>query len=127
MWRECSSRRDRPSWRRQLQRGLETCDADRAGARRIVGNHSTRAMIAMTIHPLAGKPAPDDLLIDAGRLQREYYARKPDFTDRAQRVGFGTSGHRGSSLRGSFNETHVLAITQAICDYRASQGTGGPL
>jgi phosphoglucomutase len=81
----------------------------------------------MTIHPLAGKPAPDDLLIDAGRLQREYYARKPDFTDRAQRVGFGTSGHRGSSLRGSFNETHVLAITQAICDYRKSQGTSGPL
>ena len=81
----------------------------------------------MTIHPLAGKPAPDDLLIDAGRLQGEYYARRPDFTDRAQRVGFGTSGHRGSSLRGSFNETHVLAITQAICDYRSSQGTSGPL
>jgi phosphoglucomutase len=81
----------------------------------------------MTIHPLAGKPAPEDLLIDAGRLQREYYARKPDFADRTQRVGFGTSGHRGSSLRGSFNETHVLAITQAICDYRTSQGTSGPL
>jgi phosphoglucomutase len=84
-------------------------------------------MISMTIHPLAGKPAPEDLLIDADRLQREYYARKPDFTDRAQRVSFGTSGHRGSSLRGSFNETHVLAITQAICDYRSSDGISGPL
>ena len=81
----------------------------------------------MTIHPLAGKPASEDVLIDADRLQREYYTRKPEFTDRAQRVGFGTSGHRGSSLVGSFNETHVLAITQAICDYRSSQGTNGPL
>jgi phosphoglucomutase len=84
-------------------------------------------MIAMTIHPLAAKPPPKDLLVDVGNLRREYYARKPDFTDRAQRVGFGTSGHRGSSLRGSFNEAHVLAITQAICDYRSSQGNTGPL
>jgi phosphoglucomutase len=81
----------------------------------------------MTIHPLAGKPPPRDLLIDADHLQREYHTRKPDFTDRAQRVSFGTSGHRGSSLRGSFNEWHVLAITQAICDYRSSQGISGPL
>ena len=81
----------------------------------------------MTIHPLAAKPPPQELLIAADNLRREYYARKPDFTDRAQRVGFGTSGHRGSSLRGSFNQTHVLAITQAICDYRSSQGITGPL
>jgi phosphoglucomutase len=81
----------------------------------------------MTIHPLAGKPPPKDLLVDVGNLRRAYYARKPDFTDRAQRIGFGTSGHRGSSLRGSFNEAHVLAITQAICDYRRSQGITGPL
>jgi len=81
----------------------------------------------MTMHPLAGKPASKDVLIDADRLQREYYTRRPEFTDRAQRVGFGTSGHRGSSLVGSFNETHVLAITQAICDYRSSQETNGPL
>jgi phosphoglucomutase len=79
------------------------------------------------MHPLAGKPASKDVLIDADRLQREYYTRRPEFTDRAQRVGFGTSGHRGSSLVGSFNETHVLAITQAICDYRSSQETNGPL
>src|SRR5262245_22855913 len=84
-------------------------------------------MISMTIHPLAGKPPPKDLLIDADHLRREYYTRKPDLTDRAQRVSFGTSGHRGSSLRGSFNEWHVVAITQAICDYRSSQGISGPL
>jgi phosphoglucomutase len=84
-------------------------------------------MKSMMIHPLAGKPPPTDLLIDADDLQREYYAHKPDFTDGAQRVSFGTSGHRGSSLRGSFNETHVLAITQAICDFRSSQSISGPL
>jgi phosphoglucomutase len=81
----------------------------------------------MTTHPLAGQPAPPDLLIDVDALRRAYYARKPDMTDRAQRVSFGTSGHRGSSLRGAFNEAHVLAITQAICDYRKSQSISGPL
>jgi phosphoglucomutase len=81
----------------------------------------------MAIHPLASKPPPQDVLIDVDSIRGEYYARKPDFTDRAQQVAFGTSGHRGSSLRGSFNETHVLAITQAICDYRTSQGISGPL
>ena len=81
----------------------------------------------MTIHPLAGKPAPKDLLVDIDTLRKEYYARKPDITDRTQRVSFGTSGHRGSSLRGAFNEAHILAITQAICDYRNSQGINGPL
>ncbi|HXZ25232.1 MAG TPA: phosphoglucomutase (alpha-D-glucose-1,6-bisphosphate-dependent) [Nitrospiria bacterium] len=81
----------------------------------------------MTIHPLAGKPAPKDLLVDIDQLRKEYYARKPDITDRAQRVSFGTSGHRGSSLRGAFNEAHILAITQAICDYRNSQDINGPL
>jgi phosphoglucomutase len=81
----------------------------------------------MTLHPLAGKPAPKELLVDIDRLRKEYYARKPDITDRVQRVSFGTSGHRGSSLRGAFNEAHILAITQAICDYRNSQGINGPL
>jgi phosphoglucomutase len=81
----------------------------------------------MTIHPLAGKPAPKELLIDVDQLRKEYYARKPDIADRAERVSFGTSGHRGSSLRGGFNEAHVLAITQAICEYRSSQGITGPL
>ena len=81
----------------------------------------------MTISPLAGKPPPKDLLIDLDRLRREFYTRKPDLTDRTQRVSFGTSGHRGSSLRGSFNEGHVVAVTQAICDYRRSQSISGPL
>jgi phosphoglucomutase len=79
------------------------------------------------IHRLAGKPAPADVLIDPDSLCAQYYARQPDRTDPAQRVSFGTSGHRGSSLRSSFNEWHVLAITQAICEYRTSQGIGGPL
>src|SRR6202008_1916858 len=81
----------------------------------------------MAIHPLAGKPAPQEVLVDLDQLRKEYYARKPDITDSAQRVSFGTSGHRGSSLRGAFNEAHVLAITQAICEYRAAQGITGPL
>ncbi len=81
----------------------------------------------MAVHSLAGKPAPQELLIDVDKLRKEYYARKPDIADSAQRVSFGTSGHRGSSLRGAFNEDHVLAITQAICDYRNSQGVNGPL
>ena len=81
----------------------------------------------MATSPLAGKPAPKALLVDPGRIEREYYRRQPDMGDPAQRVAFGTSGHRGSSLRGSFNEAHILAITQAICDYRASRGIDGPL
>jgi len=81
----------------------------------------------MAVHPLAGKPAPKELLVDIDKLQREYFARKPSITDSAQQVSFGTSGHRGSSLRGTFNEAHVLAISQAICDYRNGQGITGPL
>jgi phosphoglucomutase len=81
----------------------------------------------MSIHPLAGKPAPPDRLVDVDRLCREFYDRKPDIADHAQRVAFGTSGHRGTSLAGTFNEAHVLAITQAICDYRRRVGTSGPL
>jgi phosphoglucomutase len=81
----------------------------------------------MAVHPLAGKPAPADLLIDIARLEREYYRRKPDLGDPTQRVSFGTSGHRGTSLDGTFTEAHILAITQAICDYRRGQGTDGPL
>jgi phosphoglucomutase len=81
----------------------------------------------MTLSPLAGKPAPKEMLADVARLEREYGDRRPDMADPGQMVSFGTSGHRGSSLRGSFNEAHILAITQAICDYRRSKGTDGPL
>ena len=81
----------------------------------------------MTLSPLAGKPAPKEILVDLARLEREYYARRPDLADPNQLVSFGTSGHRGSPLHGTFTEAHILAITQAICDYRRSQGTDGPL
>jgi len=81
----------------------------------------------MTISPLAGKPAPKEMLVDVARLEREYYDRWPDLDDPEQRVSFGTSGHRGSPFHGSFTEAHILAITQAICDYRRAQGTDGPL
>jgi phosphoglucomutase len=79
------------------------------------------------LSPLAGKPAPKELLVDLARLEREYFERKPDVSDRSQLVAFGTSGHRGSSLHGAFNEAHILAITQAICDYRRGHGIDGPL
>ncbi len=81
----------------------------------------------MVLHPLAGKPAPSELLVDVSKLEREYYARQPDIAEPAQLVRFGTSGHRGSPLDGTFTEAHVLAITQAICDYRCAHGITGPL
>jgi len=79
------------------------------------------------ISPLAGKPAPKELLVDLAKLERDYYEKRPDVNDPNQLVAFGTSGHRGSSLRGTFNEAHILAITQAICEYRRGQGVEGPL
>jgi phosphoglucomutase len=81
----------------------------------------------MKISPLAGKPAPKEMLIDVARLEKEYFERHPDLHDPNQLVNFGTSGHRGSPLHGTFTEAHILAITQAICDYRRAQGTDGPL
>ena len=79
------------------------------------------------ISPLAGKPAPREMLIDVARLEKEYFERRPDVQDRNQLVSFGTSGHRGTPLHGTFTEAHIVAITQAICDYRREQGTDGPL
>jgi phosphoglucomutase len=79
------------------------------------------------ISPLAGRVAPPELLVDLDQLERQYYERRPDTNDPAQMVSFGTSGHRGSSLRGSFTEAHILAIAQAICDYRAAHEIDGPL
>jgi phosphoglucomutase len=81
----------------------------------------------VALSPLAGKPAPTQLLVDLDRLERAYYEGKPDPSDPTQLVAFGTSGHRGSSLRGSFNEPHILATTQAICEWRRRAGTDGPL
>src|SRR6195256_4571993 len=78
------------------------------------------------VHPLAGKPAPRDVLIDVEKLRRLYHDERPDPADPQQRVAFGTSGHRGSSLHRAFNEAHILAVTQAICEYRKAQGTAGP-
>src|ERR1700738_272387 len=81
----------------------------------------------MSTHPYAGKPAPKDLLIDVSRLEAAFYEGKPDPTDPNQLVSFGTSGHRGTSSNNTFTESHILAITQAICEYRRSQGITGPL
>lgn len=81
----------------------------------------------MPISPLAGKPAPRELLVDLARLERDYAERKPDPSDKNQLVSFGTSGHRGTPLRGTFTDAHVAAITQAICEYRAQAGVDGPL
>jgi phosphoglucomutase len=78
-------------------------------------------------HELAGKPAPTSILIDVDRLTNAYFSKEPDLRDPEQLVSFGTSGHRGSSLAGSFNQSHILAITQAICDWRKQEGITGPL
>ncbi|HMA46285.1 MAG TPA: phosphoglucomutase (alpha-D-glucose-1,6-bisphosphate-dependent) [Frankiaceae bacterium] len=81
----------------------------------------------MPVSPLAGRPAPPSLLVDVEALLAAYYDDRPDPAEPAQRVAFGTSGHRGSSLSRSFNEDHILAIAQAICEYRSGQGYTGPL
>jgi phosphoglucomutase len=81
----------------------------------------------VSLHPLAGKPAPRSLLVDVPELVSDYYTLVPDPAEPSQQVAFGTSGHRGSSLRHAFNESHILAITQAICDYRRERGIDGPL
>jgi phosphoglucomutase len=80
-----------------------------------------------TINPLAGKPAPLSMLVDVSRLVTAYYAERPDAGVAAERVTFGTSGHRGSAFDRTFNEAHILAITQAICDYRRAHDVDGPL
>ena len=81
----------------------------------------------MKVSPAAGKPVAPDMLVDVPRLLAAYFANRPDGAIEAQRVAFGTSGHRGSAFDSTFNEWHVLAISQAVCDYRKRQGTGGPL
>src|SRR5262245_33294539 len=85
------------------------------------------AIAVPSISPLAGRPAPNEMLVDVARLEREYFDCRPDLNDPNQMVSFGTSGHRGSPFRSTFTEAHILAITQAICDYRRNHGTDGPL
>jgi phosphoglucomutase len=86
-----------------------------------------RKELAMAIHPLAGKPAPGEVLIKVEQIEKAYYERRPDPDHAAHLVSFGTSGHRGSPLERTLNEAHILAITQAICEYRASKSIFGPL
>src|SRR5918911_2699373 len=81
----------------------------------------------MPVSPLAGRPAPANLLVDVEKLRRDYYEIHPDASDPLQLVSFGTSGHRGLAERGSFNEDHIIAITQAICEYRGGKDISGPL
>jgi phosphoglucomutase len=88
---------------------------------------ATEAKTQPRSSPLAGKPAPKEMLINVDALIRDYYDRYPDMSDPTQLVAFGTSGHRGTPFKGTFTEAHIHAITQAICDYRQTQGTDGPL
>ncbi len=88
----------------------------------VTKTHKTAA-----VSPLAGKPVPREMLVDPARLEREYHHRRPEPGNPSQLVSFGTSGHRGTSLRGTFTEAHILAITQAICDYRRRHRIDGPL
>jgi phosphoglucomutase len=88
---------------------------------------AVNTLAVTNISPLAGQPAPKEMLIDPARLERDYFERHPDVDDPNQMVSFGTSGHRGSALDGTFTEAHILAITQAICDYRRASGPDGPL
>jgi phosphoglucomutase len=114
----------RKVFKRSLDCGI--CKRDLEGAT-MPSTLEKQPLTGEFISPLAGKPAPKDLLVDVARLLKEYSERRPDLDDPNQLVSFGTSGHRGSPLRGTFNEAHIFAITQAICEYRRAQGTDGPL
>src|SRR4051812_14444703 len=81
----------------------------------------------MPLHPLAGKPAPREMLVDVAALVRAYHVNQPDLNDPRQLVAFGTSGHRGKTSDNTFTEAHILAIAQAICDYRKHNHINGPL
>src|SRR4029077_5122669 len=91
----------------------------------ITARSAVEEPVETTLSPFAGKPASKEMLLDVARLEREYFERHPDLHDRNQLVSFGTSGHRGSPLQGTFTESHILAITQAICDYRRIEENAG--
>src|SRR5260221_4707076 len=103
--------------------GIDSAGGSRHNDSNVIRSHHP----PMSTHPLAGKPAPRDLLIKVSRLEAAFYEAKPDLADPNQLVSFGTSGHRGSSSNATFTEAHILAITQAICEYRRNQGITGPL
>ncbi len=103
--------------------GIDSADGSRHNDPNFIRSHAP----PMSTHPLAGKPAPRDLLINVSRLEAAFYEAEPDLADPNQLVSFGTSGHRGSSSNATFTEAHILAITQAICEYRRNQGITGPL
>src|SRR3954468_7559248 len=87
----------------------------------------SRERMPMGMHPLAGRPAPRELLVDVPKLVTAYFVETPDMTQPSERVAFGTSGHRGSAFTRSFNEAHIAAVTQAVCDHRRERGVDGPL
>jgi len=93
----------------------------------VIPYSNSRAFVTLTIHELAGEPAPPEILSNIPRLVTAYFAVEPERGEPAQRVAFGTSGHRGSSLAGTFNEAHIVAISSAVCDYRQAHGIAGPL
>jgi phosphoglucomutase len=103
--------------------GIDSAAGSRHNDSNVIRSHHS----PMSTHPLAGKPAPRDLLINVSRLEAAFYEAKPDLADPNQLVSFGTSGHRGSSSNATFTEAHILAITQAICEYRRNQKISGPL
>jgi phosphoglucomutase len=103
--------------------GIDSAGGSRHNDSNVIRSH----LPPMSTHPLAGKPAPRDLLINVSRLEAAFYEAKPDLADPNQLVSFGTSGHRGSSSNATFTEAHILAITQAICEYRRNQKISGPL
>ena len=103
--------------------GIDSAGGSRHNDANLICSHPP----PMSTHPLAGKPAPRDLLINVSRLEAAFYEAKPDLVDPNQLVSFGASGHRGSSSNATFTEVHILAITQAICEYRRNQGITGPL
>src|SRR3546814_8757852 len=105
----------------------DVCSSDLQRADPPLPRTAEWALMGTNVSPLAGKPAQAAQLVNVDKLLAAYFDVKPDPSVAAQRVAFGTSGHRGSSLDGSFNEHHVLAITQAICEYRKAQGIDGPL
>src|SRR6201995_5277392 len=106
---------------------VDSCDVGEQLGYPTTTRNSKSRIGDMAANPRAGQPAQPEDLIDVAQVVTAYYTVQPDPEDVSQQVLFGTSGHRGSSLDGAFNEAHILATSRAICEYRAAQGTDGPL